>query len=123
VLTLASVDGVAACGGRTVLISSLAAFAGARSRYGQANLELECGVLDRGGIVLRPGVVFGADAGGLFAPWRPRSQAPGRPADRRRWQWLFVTHDRHLRELIAAVIAGSFEAERPYPCRDHVSSA
>src|SRR5439155_1507195 len=64
--SLPLLDGIAARGGLTVLISSLAAFAGARSRYGQAKLELERAVLDRGGVVLRPGVVFGVDAGGLF---------------------------------------------------------
>ena len=107
-----------------MLISSLAAFAGARSRYGQANLELERAVLDRGGIVLRPGVVFGADAGACFGAMAAAiARRPVAPLIGGGWQWLFVTHDRHLCELIAAVIAGSFEAERPYLCRDHVSSA
>jgi nucleoside-diphosphate-sugar epimerase len=107
-------DAISARGGRTVLISSLAAFPGARSLYGQAKLELERAVLDRGGIVLRAGVVFGVGAGGLFGAMAGAiARRPVAPLIGGGWQRLFVTHDRHLCELIAAVIAGGFDAERP----------
>jgi nucleoside-diphosphate-sugar epimerase len=112
--SLPLLDGLTARGGRFVLVSSLAAFAGARSLYGQAKLELERAVLERGGIVLRPGIVFGVDAGGLFgamaAAISRRAIAPLVAGGSQR---LFVTHDRHLCELIAAIAAGSFGAERP----------
>ena len=112
--SLPLLDGIAARGGLTVLISSLAAFAGARSRYGQAKLELERAVLDRGGVVLRPGVVFGVDAGGLFGAMAgAMARRPVAPLIGGGWQRLFVTHDRRLCELIAAVTGGSFLPERP----------
>jgi hypothetical protein len=86
--------------GRTVLISSLAAFEGARSRYGQTKLERA--VLELGGVVLRSGLVFGVDAGGLFgamvAAIRRHPFAPLIGGGSRR---LFVTHDGHLCELAA----------------------
>jgi nucleoside-diphosphate-sugar epimerase len=112
--TLPLLDGLAARGGRAVLISSLAAFAGARSLYGQAKLELERAVLDRGGLVLRPGLVFGLDAGGLFgAMVAAISRHPFAPLLGGGWQRLFVTHDQHLCELLAAMIGGGFAPDRP----------
>ena len=112
--SLPLLDDLAARGGRTVLISSLAAFAGARSLYGQAKLELERAVLERGGVVLRPGLVFGVDAGGLFgAMVAAISRHPLAPLIGGGWQRLFVTHDEHLCELIAAITGGRFGPEHP----------
>jgi nucleoside-diphosphate-sugar epimerase len=112
--SLALLDGLAARGGRAVLISSLAAFAGARSRYGQAKLELERAVLQRGGVVLRPGLVFGVDAGGLFgAMVAAISSHRFAPLIGGGWQRLFVTHDLHLCELVAQIVGGRFSPERP----------
>ena len=112
--SLPLLDALAARGGRVVLISSLAAFDDARSLYGQAKLELEHAVLERGGSVLRAGVVFGVDAGGLFgamaAAVARRSVAPLPGGG---WQRLFVTHDEHLCELITVMADGGFAAERP----------
>jgi len=112
--SMALLDELAARRGRAVLISSLAAFAGARSLYGQAKLELERAVLERGGVVVRPGVVFGVDAGGLFGAMV--AAISGRrfaPLFGGGWQRLFVTHDEHLCELIGAIAAGRFELEGP----------
>jgi nucleoside-diphosphate-sugar epimerase len=112
--SLPLLDELAARGGRAVLISSLAAFAGARSRYGQAKLELERAVLERGGVVLRPGLIFGADAGGLFGAmvasiYRHRFA----PLLGGGWQRLFVTHDERLCELLDAIVAGGFGPQGP----------
>jgi nucleoside-diphosphate-sugar epimerase len=112
--SMALLEELAARGGRAVLISSLAAFAGARSLYGQAKLELEGAVLERGGVVLRPGVVFGVNAGGLFGAMAAAiSRSSFAPLVGGGWQRLFVTHDRHLCELIAAIIDGRFGFEHP----------
>jgi nucleoside-diphosphate-sugar epimerase len=112
--SLPLLDDLAARGGRTVLISSLAAFPGARSLYGQAKLELEHAVLERGGVVLRPGLVFGVDAGGLFgAMVAAISRNPLAPLLGGGWQRLFVTHDEHLCELVAQIIGGRFGPDRP----------
>lgn len=104
--SLPLLDGVANGGGRVVLISSLSAFDGASSRYGRAKLELERMVLERGGVALRPGLVFGTGAGGLFgamvAALSRHAVAPLVGGGRQR---LFVTHDEHLCSLIAAILS------------------
>jgi nucleoside-diphosphate-sugar epimerase len=112
--SLPLLDALAARGGRALLISSLSAFAGARSEYGRAKLELEGAVLERGGTVLRPGIVFGVDGGGLFgamvgAIWNHRA-APLVGGGRQR---LFATHDERLCELIATVAARRFQPRGP----------
>ncbi|HEY3865829.1 MAG TPA: NAD-dependent epimerase/dehydratase family protein [Solirubrobacteraceae bacterium] len=111
--SLPLIDGVAERGGRVLLISSLSAFAGARSRYGRAKLELERAVLGREGVVLRPGLVFGPGAGGLFgAMVKALSRHALAPMIGGGWQRLFVTHDEHLAELVVAIVTGEAPAER-----------
>jgi nucleoside-diphosphate-sugar epimerase len=112
--SLPLLDGLAERGGRLLLISSLSAFRGCRSQYGHAKLELERAVLGRDGIVLRPGIVFGADAGGLFgAMVKALSGRALAPMIGGGTQRLFVTHDEHLSKLVQAVLAGEMRAERP----------
>jgi nucleoside-diphosphate-sugar epimerase len=107
-------EALAERGGRVILISSLAAFAGARSDYGQAKLELERAVLTRGGVALRPGIVFGVSAGGMFGALAlTLSQRSLTPLIGGGWQRLFVTHDERLCELVAAIVKGRFNPEQP----------
>ena len=112
--SLPLLDALAERGGRAILISSLAAFAGARSHYGQAKLALERAVLSRGGAVVRPGLVFGMGAGGLFgALVQAVSREPVTPLVGGGWQRLFITHDRSLCRLVAAIATGQAESDRP----------
>jgi nucleoside-diphosphate-sugar epimerase len=112
--SLPLLEGLAERGGRMLMISSLSAFEGARSQYGLAKLELERAVLGRDGVVLRPGLIFGVGAGGMFGAMvealSRRALAPmvGGGAQR-----LFVTHDEHLSRLVAAIATGQERAERP----------
>jgi nucleoside-diphosphate-sugar epimerase len=117
--SLPLLDGVAARGGRAVLISSLAAFDGARSAYGQVKLELERAVLGAGGAALRCGVVFGARAGGLFGNLQA-SLAKGAvvPMIGGGWQRLFVTHDEHLGALVAEVLGDRGSGGGPVSAAD-----
>ncbi len=57
-----------AAGAQFIFISSISAFAGARSAYGRAKLQVEAAVLEAGGIVLRLGLVVGA--GGMLGALR-----------------------------------------------------
>lgn len=57
-------------GVRVVLVSSLSAFDGCRSSYGQAKLALEREVRAAGGRVFRAGVVHGDGAGGIVGSLR-----------------------------------------------------
>jgi nucleoside-diphosphate-sugar epimerase len=52
--------------GKIIFISSISAFDGCRSLYGRAKLEIEKIALDCGALVIRPGLVYGGDAGGMF---------------------------------------------------------
>jgi nucleoside-diphosphate-sugar epimerase len=51
---------------RLVFISSLSAFEGCRSLYGRAKLEIEQIALHLGALVIRPGLVYGDQSGGVF---------------------------------------------------------
>jgi nucleoside-diphosphate-sugar epimerase len=112
--SLPLLEGLAERGGRVLLISSLSAFEGARSQYGRTKLELERAVLERDGIVLRPGLVFGEHGGGLFAAMSGAlSKRAFVPLIGGGSQRLFVTHDEHLSELVAAIVSGRVPAEGP----------
>ena len=51
---------------KVISISSISAYDGCRSLYGQAKLEIEKCALDHGALVLRPGLVYGSGPGGMF---------------------------------------------------------
>jgi nucleoside-diphosphate-sugar epimerase len=51
---------------KIIFISSISAYDGCRSLYGQAKLEIEKLALDCGALVIRPGLVYGNDYGGMF---------------------------------------------------------
>jgi nucleoside-diphosphate-sugar epimerase len=51
---------------RLVFISTISAFEEAKSIYGQTKLEVEKAFLSRGGVVIRPGLVYGPDSGGMY---------------------------------------------------------
>ena len=51
---------------RIVCISTISAYDGCRSLYGKAKLAIEQDALKAGGIVVRPGLVYGKDAGGML---------------------------------------------------------
>jgi len=112
--SLPLLEGLHERGGRMLMVSSLSAFAGARSQYGRAKLELERAVLGRDGTVLRPGLVFGVGAGGLFgAMVSALSRRALLPMIGGGSQRLFVTHDGHLSELVADLVRGRAEGGGP----------
>jgi nucleoside-diphosphate-sugar epimerase len=55
---------------RIVFISTISAFTGTRSHYGQSKLAVESAVAEQGGIILRPGLVYGPSPGGVFGSIR-----------------------------------------------------
>jgi len=52
---------------RVVFISSMASYEDTRSAYGRVKWTLEGDVAAAGGVIVRPGLVFGRESGGLFA--------------------------------------------------------
>ncbi len=112
--SMALLEGLRERAGRMLMVSSLSAFEGTASRYGRAKLELERAVLERDGIVFRPGLVFGAAAGGLFgAMVSALSRRALVPMIGGGSQRLFVTHDEQLSELVAALVTGRVDAAGP----------
>ncbi len=51
---------------RIIFISSMSAYTGCQSTYGSMKLEVEQEVLSAGGVVVRPGLVYGAKPGGMM---------------------------------------------------------
>ncbi len=51
---------------KIIFISSIAAFDNCKSMYGRAKLEIEKEALKIGAIVIRPGLVYGQNPGGMF---------------------------------------------------------
>lgn len=51
---------------RIMLVSSMSAFDGCRSNYGKIKMDLEALAREVGASVVRPGLVYGAKAGGVF---------------------------------------------------------
>jgi nucleoside-diphosphate-sugar epimerase len=112
--SLALIEAARARGARIVLISSLSAFAGTRSRYGASKLQLEAIVRERSGVILRPGLVFGKDAGGLFGTLvRVIARAPAIVLPGGGRQRQFLTYDRTLAELIELIARERFAPTRP----------
>lgn len=96
---------------KIVAISTISAFPGCRSRYGQAKLAIEAMGHAAGACIIRPGLVWGPGAGGMFG----RLEATARtaklvpmPQARMQNQYL-VHHD----DLAAAVAAGLDRASPP----------
>jgi hypothetical protein len=52
--------------GKIICISAISAYDGCRSLYGKAKLEIEKLALENGALVIRPGLVYGNDSGGMF---------------------------------------------------------
>lgn len=55
---------------RIVLVSTIAAFPGARSLYGRAKLEIERIALNFGATIIRPGLVWGPEGAAMFGALR-----------------------------------------------------
>jgi nucleoside-diphosphate-sugar epimerase len=51
---------------KIIFISSISAFDGCRSLYGNAKLEIEKIALENGALTIRPGLVYGDGPGGMF---------------------------------------------------------
>jgi nucleoside-diphosphate-sugar epimerase len=90
-----------------VVISSVSAFAGCRSLYGKAKLQIESHAVNAGAIVIRPGLVYGDQSGGVF----------GRLANQVRHsriipillggnQTQYLVHEADLGNLLLGALAG-----------------
>ena len=96
---------------KIIFISSISAFDGCRSLYGKAKLEIEEIALENGALVIRPGLVYGNDSGGMFgklvAQVRKSSMIPliGDGS-----QIQFLIHNEDLCAFIEKFAAGKIQA-------------
>jgi nucleoside-diphosphate-sugar epimerase len=66
-------------GASLVAISTMSAFPGCRSVYGRSKLEMEQAFLAQGGLVLRPGLVWSANPGGMVGTLDRLARLPVAP--------------------------------------------
>jgi nucleoside-diphosphate-sugar epimerase len=98
-------DAAAAAGvRRLVAVSSVSAYRGCASEYGRAKLLLEESAARRGGVSVRPGLVYGGGSGGMFATLEKLCRLPVLPvADGGRQPMLLGHADDVSRAIVAAL--------------------
>jgi len=90
-----------------VFISSLSAFAGCRSLYGQAKLEIESGAKSFGAAVIRPGLVYSDSPGGMFGQLVKQVQGSRFiPIIQGGKQLQYLVHDEDLGNLALGCLDG-----------------
>jgi nucleoside-diphosphate-sugar epimerase len=62
--------------GRIIALSSMSAFAGTSQLYGRAKLDIEAIAIESGGCAVRPGLVYGEQAGGMAGAMRKLTTLP-----------------------------------------------
>jgi nucleoside-diphosphate-sugar epimerase len=94
-----------------VFISSLSAFAGCRSLYGQAKVEIEGFAHSIGAFVIRPGLVYSDNPGGMFGQLvRPVRGARFLPLLWGGRQVQYLVHDEDLGSLVEGCLDGRVPA-------------
>jgi nucleoside-diphosphate-sugar epimerase len=88
---------------KIVFVSSVSAFPGCRSVYGKGKLAVEEFVLEKGGSVVRPGLVYGDDSKGMFGSLCKMVQLPVLPVFGGGYQEMFLVHVEDLAKSIAAL--------------------
>ena len=89
---------------RIVFVSSMSAFFGTRQAYGLMKLAAERTVLDAGGVVVRPGLVYGDSPGGMAGTLKKVAALPLWP--RFRNANLFLVHEDDIAPGIGRVLDG-----------------
>jgi len=102
-----------------VFISSVSAFEGCRSLYGRAKLAIERAARDAGSMIIRPGLVYGTQPGGVFGGL-VRQVSRGRiiPLVGGGRQRQYLVHEEDLGRLVREGIAGEIEL-----CQDPITLA
>ena len=95
---------------KVVFISSISAFDGCRSLYGKAKLEIEKVAIANGALVLRPGLVYGGEAGGMFGKLAQKLRKSAVvPLVGGGSQIQYLVHNEDLSGFIEKYAAGSIE--------------
>jgi nucleoside-diphosphate-sugar epimerase len=86
---------------RVLVLSSISAFKGTKQVFGRAKLDIESMTVGSGGCAIRPGVVYGEEAGGMAAALRKLTTLPVVPVVAG-GRGLYTVHEG---DLMAALVA------------------
>lgn len=89
---------------KVVFISSIGAFENCRSAYGQGKMRVEQFVREHGGIILRPGLVYGDASQGMFATLNKVAALPLTPVFGNGKQPLYLVHVEDVAQAVARVL-------------------
>jgi nucleoside-diphosphate-sugar epimerase len=90
---------------RFVLISSISAFEGCKSLYGRGKLEAEAIAAKLGAVIIRPGLVFGPNSGGMMLALDRLATFPiAVPMVGSGEAIQYLAHESDLARLVSAVI-------------------
>lgn len=108
-LKAASVAGIP----KMVFISSISAFEGCKSLYGQAKLEIEKYAQASGALVLRPGLIYGDSSGGMFGKLVAQVQnSKLLPLIGNGSQIQYLVHEKDLCGMVFDFCNGSFSGSK-----------
>lgn len=98
--------------GRILFVSTMAAFEGCRSMYGKGKLLIENEVVSRGGIAIRPGLMWGGGPGGLVDSLTALVTKSTRvPVFNGGGQILYLNHRADLSDFVARFARGEIDAQ------------
>jgi nucleoside-diphosphate-sugar epimerase len=103
-----------------VFISTISAFPGCKSLYGQAKLAVEAETRRLGGLVVRPGLIFGEDPGGMVgALTKAVQKLPIVPLIGSGRQVLYPAHEDDVARLVCRLAAGGKSNEPIIAASEH----
>ena len=97
---------------RTIIVSSMSAYAGTRQIYGRAKLASESDAFARGMCAIRPGLIYGPGWGGMVGTLRKLTALPIIPLVGRN-SYQFTLHEDDLRASVAALASADKVPSRP----------
>lgn len=89
---------------RVIVLSSMSAFVGTTQLYGRAKIDIEAMTVERGGIAVRPGLVYGKQAGGMAGTLRKLTALPIVPVISG-GAGVYTVQEEELMEVIALLAA------------------
>ena len=97
---------------RTIVVSSMSAYAGTRQIYGRAKLASETDAFARGMCAIRPGLIYGPGWGGMAGTLRQLTSLPVVPLLGRN-SHQYTLHEEDLQRAIAALVQADQVPTRP----------
>jgi nucleoside-diphosphate-sugar epimerase len=96
---------------RILVLSSMSAYDGTKQRYGRAKLAIERAALECGAIAVRPGLVYGSDAGGMGGTLRSLTRLPVTPVITGGARQFPIHEPDFVGAVVRVLTAGGWEPE------------